>query len=139
MIGESDIGQVQPAILVIVAVFLIRVTKLRGFYHWNSLSSSYASILKSVNFDQLYIDSNKLCIGQCEVMSNTNRNLDYHSPLSNFISSCKERLKMVNNFLIFDVGCNGGINALADIATVVSSIEEGLKMTNYFLITYVGS
>lgn len=46
---------------------------------------------------------------------------------------------MVNNFLIFDVGCNGGINALADIATVVSRIEEGLKMANYFLITYVGS
>ena len=44
LVGECDIGQVEAAVLVVVAVFLVGVAGLGRSYSWNSLSNSYASI-----------------------------------------------------------------------------------------------
>ena len=42
--GEGDVGEVEPAVLVVVAVLLVGVAAWGQGYIWNSLSSSKASI-----------------------------------------------------------------------------------------------
>ena len=46
LVGEGDVGQGQPAILVVVSVVLVGVAGLCTNYIWNSLSSSKGSIIR---------------------------------------------------------------------------------------------